>query len=129
MRLLIVIALAALLTACGTTPKQLNPVVGTAESGPVVAASLSVGPCEMSIAPAQTRVSVAMQKAQRRLHEGVMDVATADRIANEGREILARLGTVCKHESAGNTDAANNARDYAARRLPAIEYMVRKDAK
>lgn len=129
MRLLIAIALAALLTACGATPKQLNPVVGTTQSGPVVAASLSVGPCEMSIAPAQTRVSVVLQKAQRRLHDGVIGVAAAERIANEGREIIARLGTVCKHESAGNIDAANNAREYAARRLPAIEYMVRKDAK
>lgn len=119
------IILLATLALAGCVSDKPNPIASSAGSGLIVAGTLSLGPCDASIAPQQTRVSIALQKATRRLADGRLDVATADRVANDGAEILKRLSTVCKHESAGNSDAAAVARDYAARRIPEIESIVR----
>ena len=114
-----------LLAACATPIKPPNPASAKSESGMVIVGTLSLGPCEMSIAPSQTRIRVAVEKATRRLADGRLAVADADRIENKATGALSRLGDVCRHQSAGNTDAAEGARAYAARNIEAIEQILK----
>lgn len=123
MRILIAIACAALLAACAANPKQ-NPVASSARSGVIVAGTLSLGPCEMSVAPYQTRIRVAAEKAHRRLDDGRMTVMQAKAVLDKGDALTAVLDAVCPLERAGRLDEAAYNRGHAARELPALEALI-----
>lgn len=123
MRAYLVIALAALLAACGTTPRQ-NPVASQARSGVIVAGTLSLGPCEMSVAPYQTRIRVVAEKAHRRLDDGRMTITQAKAVLDKGDALAAALDSVCPMERAGRLDEAAYNRGHAVRELPALEALI-----
>lgn len=124
MRLLIAIALAALLTACAATPKQPNPIAARAGSGIIIAGTLSLGACEMSLAAQYTRATVALQKATRRLNDGRMTLPTARLIEQKATKLIETLDSVCPLERDGSFGDAADARDAAARLLPIVEVLV-----
>lgn len=124
MRRLIACLAALLLAACATPPQQPNPIVARAQSGAIVAGTLSLGPCEMSMAPYQTRIAVAVRKAARRVQDGRMTVKQAE--ALDKRAVLARgrLGRVCELEREGRKAEADHNRAHVARELPALEALI-----
>lgn len=125
MRVLIAIACAALLAACAANPKQ-NPVASAAKSGVIVAGTLSLGPCEMSVAPYYTRINVAAQKAHRRLDDGRMTVTQAEAVLKKGDALAATLDSVCPMERQGRYDEAAINRGHVARELPALEALIKE---
>ncbi|MBP6543207.1 MAG: hypothetical protein KA265_11495 [Piscinibacter sp.] len=123
MRVLIAIACAALLAACAANPKQ-NPVASAAKSGVIVAGTLSLGPCEMSVAPYYTRISVAAQKAHRRLDDGRMTVTQAEAVLKVGDVATAILDSVCAYERQGRMADAALQRETVARRIEKMEALI-----
>lgn len=124
MRKLIVIAAALLLAACATPPQQPTPIVAAASSGIVVAGTLSLGPCELSVAPYITRVSVAAQKATRRVQDGRMSKSQGMAVADRGAALLAALNAVCPLQAQGQSAAAQRNREWLSRDLPEFEAMI-----
>lgn len=125
MRLLIAIACAVLLTACAATPKQ-NPVSGTAKPGVVVAGTLSLGPCEMSVAPYQTRIAVVAQKAAARVNRGSLDLATAREIHSKASSLARIAEDVCRYSREIRPVDESRARDTLDLDVPQLESMLNR---
>jgi len=125
MRKVIAIAAALLLAACATPPEQPVPIVAQAASGIVVAGTLSLGECEMSIAPLYSRAAVAAERARRRLADGRLTLVQADDIKAKVRELLSVLDGVCELEREGKHAAAeHNRKRVRDVRLPEIEALI-----
>lgn len=123
-KLIAIAAAAALLAACATPPAQPNPVASSASSGLIVVGTLSLGPCEMSLAGDYTRTQVVLQKATRRLNDGRLSVAEARRIVDRGHAILAALDTVCPLEAENRRADGDKNRAFVATKLPQLEAMI-----
>lgn len=124
MRLLIAIALAAMLTACAATPKQPNPIAARAGSGLIITGTLSLGDCEMSLAAQYTRATAALKKAKLRVFAGRIDKQTGDLIAEKGKKLLEKLDSICPLERDGSFGDAADARDAAKGQLAVLEVLV-----
>lgn len=125
MRKLIVIAAALLLAACATPPQQPAPIAARASSGIIVAGALSLGECEMSVAPLRSRAAVAAERARRRQADGRLTLEQADAIKAKGLELLSVLDDVCELEREGKHAAAeHNRKRVRDVRLPEIEALV-----
>jgi hypothetical protein len=125
MRKLIAIAAALLLAACATPPQQPVPIAAKAASGIVVAGTLSLGECEMSIAALYSRAAVAAERARRRLADGRLTQEQAAEIRRKGLALVAVLDGVCKLERKGKSAGAEHnvhyVRDVA---LPELEALI-----
>jgi len=125
MRKLIVIAAALLLAACATPPQQPAPVAAKAATGIIVAGTLSLGECEMSIAPLYSRAAVAAERARRRLADGRLTPDQGAEIKRKGIALVAVLDGVCKLERNGKSAGAEHnvhyVRDVA---LPELESLI-----
>ena len=130
MKQLAVAACAALmLAACATPNQQSNPVGANASSGLIVAGTLSLGPCEMSLGSYYTRAQVVMQKATRRLNDGRITIDQARIIRDRGANLLAMLDAICPLERQGRLAAARTKRDAVQAQLQDFESMIQGDAK
>lgn len=125
MRLLIALACAVLLTACATPTQQPKPVGAKPSSGLIVAGTLSLGECEMSIAPLYSRAAVAAERARRRLTDGRLTPEQGAEIKRRGLALLAVLDGVCKLEKQGKSaGAAHNVHYVRDVALPELESLI-----
>lgn len=126
MRRLIAIACAVMLTACVANPKQTNPMSARAGSGVIVAGTLSLGPCEMSVAALRTRNAVAAQKVSRRVVDGRIDKARAREFLVRLSGVRDRLDAVCELDRANIPHEAAAVRNRAERTLADVEADIKE---
>lgn len=124
MRILLACLAALLLAACAQTPKQSNPITARSASGPIIVGTLSLGPCEMSLAADYTRTKVALERATRRLNDGRLNVNQASRASEAGAGALNALDSVCQAERESRWDDARRGRDSAGLSIKVLEQLV-----
>lgn len=118
-----------LLAACATPIKPPNPVSAKSESGMVIVGTLSLGPCELSMAPYQTRIGVVAEKALRRLKDGRMSKDKVLEVERKATDLSATADAVCPLERDGRHAAAAHNRTHVGSHLPALEALVKESAR
>ena len=92
MRIILTIAAAVALAACGTPQTlQPKPVVRSVQA----IATLATSGCETATAADYTATEVAVRKATARVRAGTMTPAAAQRVADAARVVRAELASAC----------------------------------
>lgn len=120
-------AVAIYLAGCSTAPsaptavQPASPIAGRALGGVSLAGTLSLGPCDMSVAPSMTRITLARQSALRLLQAGRITRDQARAVQSSADSARSDLDAACR-------SPAEFAADHAARLAAASSAATEADA-